>query len=407
MEAFAAVVTASGAAAIATIQLVGESAQAILADVFRPVGSRRLAFEVGRILLGHVVDGDGTIDQVTIGCEGSDTFAIHCHGNPLIVERIMKLLQGRGVSLLDAESLLVKTLHAAQPTDSIAVEAKLALTKVKSIEGARIIAAQVQGGLSQKVRQWRAEAGSMPTHEIALQARRIVSDSETARPTVSGCTIVLAGPPNTGKSTLLNALAGCEKAIVADTEGTTRDWVSAEIEIGPLAATVVDTAGLSAELAATSDDRIDRAAQTRSIEVLREADLVLLVLDLSRPMASVRANDYSPLPGMRAGTPILTVLNKSDLPTPLDTGSLGADWPESIRISAKQATGLDDLIAAIDRTLGVAHIDPHTPIAFTSRQRRLLERLTGVESPGDVATCVSALLDGPIERCLCALCAGK
>ncbi len=394
MGLFAAVMTGPGAGAIATILLVGESAHGVLSGIFRPSGNRPPAFEAGRILLGHIVDGDDTVDQVTIGCEGPGTFAIHCHGNPLIVERVMKLLQGRGVALLAAERLLARTFAAEQPDDSIVVEAKLALTKVKTLEGARIIASQMEAGLSQKVRQWSLEIDSVPADEIARQAGQILRDSEIARPLVSGCTLALIGPPNTGKSTLLNALAGCEKAIVTDIEGTTRDWVSCEILMGPLAATVIDTAGLDADAVAAGRDEIDPAAQARSVEILHRADLVLLVLDLSRPQVRIDAK----LLETQAGKRVLTVLNKSDLSPRLDPAALPARLGEPVRISAKQVTGLDDLIGAIGRTLGVADFDPHTPIAFTCRQKALLERLASAAAPSDPAATIATLHHGPIQH---------
>lgn len=391
MDAWAAVMTGSGAGAIATIQLCGRSAHVVLAQIFQPSGNRAPIFRTGRILLGHIVDGRDSIDQVTIGCERTGTFAIHCHGNPIIVERIMKLLQSCGVELLAAESLLANVLAAERPGDSIAIEARLALTKVKTVEGARIIATQMEGGLSERVRQWSCGMDSVWRSEIADQARQILRDSEVARPIVAGGTIALVGPPNTGKSTLLNVLAGCEKAIVTDVSGTTRDWVASEILMGPLAATVIDTAGF--DVVAARDDEIDGAAQARSVEILRTADLVLLVLDLSRPEFGIDAKLLETLAGKR----VLTVLNKSDLPPRLDPAALPARLDEPVRISAKQATGLDDLIGAIGRTLGVADLDPYTPIAFTPRQRALLERLASAAAPSDPAAIVATLRHGPIE----------
>lgn len=392
MAAFAAAMTGPGAGAIATVLLLGESAEAVVSEVFRSSVAKPTGFATGCILLGHIVDGADTVDEVTIGCEGPDAFAIHCHGNPLIVERIMKLLQSRGAELLDAQSLLAKMLSAERAGDSIAVEAKLTLTKVKTVEGARIITRQMEGGLSEQVRHWSAELDSMSLEEIGNEARQILRDSETARLITFGCTIALVGPPNSGKSTLLNALAGCEKAIVTDVKGTTRDWVSTEILIPPLAATVIDTAGQDAELAATSGE-IDEAAQARSIEIVHRADLVLLVLDLSVPALTVSEK----LLGVLADKRILTVLNKSDLPPHLDLAALPAGPGESIRISAKQSTGLDNLIRAIGRSLGVADFAPRTPIAFTARQRTLLERLSSADSPAVAATILTNLLHGPIQ----------
>lgn len=393
MAAFAAVMTGSGAGAIATIQLCGDRAEAVLSEVFRASREGKAVFEVGGILLGHMVDGKDTIDQVTVGCENSDAFAIHCHGNPLLVERIMKQLQSLGVELLDAETMLVRMLGREEPASSIAAEAKLALTKVKTVEGARIIAGQIAGGLSEKVRQWTSQIVATPLGKIADEARQILRDSEIAGRIISGCTIVLIGPPNTGKSTLLNALAGSETAIVTDLAGTTRDWVSVEMLMSPIAATLVDTAGLDAELAATSEAEIDQAAQAGSIEMIDRADLVLLVLDQSQPKASVDERLFHWL----ADKPVLTVLNKADLPSRFD-----ADLPLTLGppvcISAKHAMGLDDLVAAIHRALAVADFPPNTPVTFTPRQRTFLDRLTEADSAALAGAVLVELLESPIQN---------
>jgi len=386
MRALAAVMTGPGAGAIATVQLFGASARATLQSVFQPAGQTPPELTAGRVLLGHIVDGDRVIDQVTIGCEAPDTFAIHCHGNPLIVERIMELLQRRGVALVPAEQLLARMLAGQRSPNTVAVEAKVALTTVKTIEGARILAHQIESGLSETARRWRrcAEAGDV--ERIVTEAGRILRDSDTARLIISGCTIVLAGPPNTGKSTLLNTLAGREKALVTDIEGTTRDWVSAEIHIPPLAATVIDTAGLDA--APRSD--IDKAAQARAVEILERADVVLLVLDASRSACPFDPHLVERLAGKRT----VVVLNKSDLPPRLDPARLsGPPWLR-VPLSAKRETGIEDLIQTIHQTCSVTNFDHRTPVAFTQRQTQLLEKLRQTLSNAEAAAVISELLNG-------------
>lgn len=390
MDARVAVMTGPGAGAIATVQFVGSSAAAVLERIFTPAGGASPEFTTGEILLGSIVDGDRRIDQVTVGCEGPETFAIHCHGNPLIVEQIVTLLGRHGAELVPPERMLAE-VFSSQSEDAIAIEAKLALTTVRTIEGARLIANQVEGGLSETVRQWRDRIDSMSLDEVSGQARQVLRDSETARLMISGCTVALIGPPNTGKSILLNTLAGRDKAIVTDVKGTTRDWIHAEIQLPPLAVTLIDTAGLDTDLAGPGG--IDRTAQEKTNAILNEADLILLVLDASSPVDQLNDTLLDKLGEKR----VLTVLNKSDLPACFDTTALPDYLNDPIQISAKQNQGIDTLLTAISQTLAVADFAPQTPIAFTDRQRCLLDTLSRISSRTEAALIISELPKPPIS----------
>jgi len=392
MAPIAAVMTGPNAGAIATIQLFGDSAATVLRDIFRRTDDKPLAFTPGRVFLGEIIEGLQMIDQVTVGCEDHDVFAIHCHGNPMIVERVMGLLGRHGVQAMRPEQLLARMLMKSETENTIAVEARLALTTVKTIEGATLITHQVTRGLTEKARQWQAGLDSTSLEQIAMEARQILKDSDTARLIISGCTIALIGPPNTGKSTLLNVLAGREKAIVTDIRGTTRDWVSAEIRIPPLAVTLIDTAGLDPLLTAAGD--IDQTAQHKSIEALNRADLILLVLDASQPADQFSTAVAAPLLGRRS----VTVLNKADLVLQLDPGLLPEYLGHVVRISAKQETGLEDLIRAIHEICGVACFRPNACVAFTDRQERLLQRLCHTTCRTQVRSIVTQLLEGTVNN---------
>ncbi len=390
MDLSAAVMTGPGAGAIATIQLFGGSSEAVLRRIFHGKGGRPPDLPRGHIVLGHIVDGGELVDQVTIGCEGPDSFAIHCHGNPLIVERIMRLLQRHEVAPISAEQMLARMLTSRGHADSIGVEAKLALTTVKTIEGATIISNQVNAGLSQKARQWREQLDSPSWAQIAAEAAQVLRDSEPARLILSGCTIALIGPPNTGKSTLLNTLAGREKAIVTPIPGTTRDWVAAEIHLPPLLATLIDTAGLDPSLGTVGT--IDRAAQRMSVEIIDRADLVLLVLDLSQPAGQIDPQLMHSLSNKRT----VAVLNKADLPRQFDPACLARQLDWRVPISAAQSTGIEDLTRAVHGACKVAGFPLDCVVAFTDRQRRLLDVLRHAGSGDEAASAIAELLDGSI-----------
>lgn len=392
MALYAAVMTGKGAGAIATVQVFGDAAMVLLAEIFKPAGSKCAEFKTGKILLGAIVDGEKTIDQVTIGCEGPRTFAIHCHGNPLIVEMIMGLLGNHGADLIGAEDLLIRILTEERTLNTIAIEAKLAQLNAKTLAGTKIIANQIDAGLAARASQWLNDAETTALGEIAAEAEQILANSQPAKLIIAGCTIVLAGPPNSGKSTLLNRLAGRQKAIVTDIEGTTRDWVWSECQIGPLCVTLIDTAGLDEEVGGTSGDTVEKAAQETTARILTGAELTLLVLDNSRTAEQLGETLLEKVVGGK----VLTVLNKSDLPAKFEIAQLPEKLTKAVQISAKSGTGIESLKERILQLTGTDDLDPKVVIAFTGRQQNLLRQLTGVKSRQQVGSVISELLNGSL-----------
>ncbi|GAI47024.1 unnamed protein product, partial [marine sediment metagenome] len=158
--------------------------------------------------------------------------------------------------------------------------------------------------------------------------------SQTAKLIIAGCTMVIAGPPNSGKSTLLNCICGKQKAIVTDIKGTTRDWVSAKCQIGSLSAELIDTAGLDEKLAATPENILAKKSQEKTARILEQADLVLLVLDNSQPIDQLDGRLIEKITGKlvlsEAEGKILTVLNKSDLPAKLNAAKLPQIFADTV-----------------------------------------------------------------------------
>lgn len=392
VDCFAARMTHAGTGAIATIQVFGDSAQTLLADVFKPTSPKSAEFKTGHILIGTISDENKTIDQVTIGCEAPETFVIHCHGNPLIVEMIMQRLQTSGATLLTAEQLRARMLSAQEPNNPIAVEAKLAQLNAKTLQGTKILANQIDAGLSNKAQGWLSNIDNASLDKIKAEAVRILQASQTAKLIISGCTAVLTGPPNSGKSTLLNCLAGRQKAIVTDMKGTTRDWVEATCRIGSLSLTLIDTAGLEDGLG-DPKNTVEKAAQKKTIEILKEADLVLLVLDNSQPFEKFDIQFVEKITNKK----LITILNKSDLPSVFDTTRLPETLTSTVHISAKNSTGIEDLKQKILQTSGVTNFDPQQPICFTGRQEKLLKQLANVQSKHKATFILRELRNGQVQ----------
>jgi len=393
MGVFAAVMTGKGTGAISTIQVFGEKSEVVIKKIFKPTGKKTPTFEPGVICLGTISDGAETIDHVAIACEGLTNFAINCHGNPLIVASLMQLLQRHGAALLTAEELLTKILTAEKPINTIALEAKLAQPKVQTIEGAKIIANQIDGGLSKTATEWLQNINTISLKEITLNASEILKNSQTAKLIIAGCTTVLSGPPNSGKSTLLNCICGRQKAIVTNIKGTTRDWVSAKCQIGSLSAELIDTAGLDEKLAARPENILAKKSQEKTARILERADLVLLVLDNSRPIDQLNGRLIEKI----AGKKILTVLNKSDLPAKFDTAKLPQIFADTVQISAKLGTGIENLLRKIRQICGVADFDLQAEICFTSRQEKLLKQLKKAKSGKQAASIITELLNGRLS----------
>ena len=390
-ETLACVTTAKGTGAISSIQIAGPSAGAIIKKIFTPTGRREADFGVGDISIGRILDGLQVIDQVVVGCEGPDNFAINCHGNPIIVEMIMKLLKKHGAEPVDTGKMLAKQLTGDEESNAIAIEAKLAQLEAVTLEGVKIIANQTGSGLGKIAGEWLENIDRLGLREIAGQCERIIADSKRANLIIRGCKVVIAGPANSGKSTLLNCLTGRQKAIVAGTPGTTRDWVTGRCRTDRLLMELIDTAGLYGSLSAVNS--IDSESQRRTVGLLGNCDLVLFVLDGSK---TVTNEELKTKRDLLKAKKVLVVLNKLDLGKMVDESRFDLDFTISVRISAKSGDGIERLIVKIRELLGVETFDLHTPVCFTRRQMEFLEVISCTETRSRAKAVITELLKGPI-----------
>ncbi len=355
----------------------------VLREIFRPAGGKNAPFEPGGILLGKIHDGDRLIDEVIIGCQDRGRLVINCHGNPLIIEIIMELLQGHGAVLVTAEEALAERF-AAESVDTIAAEAKLAQLRAVTLKGVRIVANQATTGLAKVASVWLADIETVGLDRIRRQCGRILAEGEIARLIIHGCKVAIVGPPNSGKSTLLNCLCGRDMAVVTDIAGTTRDWISATCRVESLLLELTDTAGLDEDTALA--EAIEAESQDRTRRIIRDSDLVLLVLDGSRPCWEFRCDAL-------AGQKTIVVLNKSDLPRRLSADNLQFDCPDCVSISARDNTGIDELVAAIGRVTGADGFDIAGAVCFTARQNELVTAISAVKTSQRAKTLIARLLN--------------
>ena len=378
----AALCTAPGRGGIAVITLIGPRAEEILTAVFRPISDHKDAPD-NTLQLGYLADDrtGAALDKVIV-CRTRRGIEINIHGGPHIARRSLELLANLGAQPHDCNvdpDGPLDTAHDRWNNPSIGSELLITLSRARSTLVVAALSSQWSGGLSAL-----AADDELPG---ADQLRAAADGLKDIRKLLAPAEVVLAGPPNAGKSTLANALVGREVSIVHQTAGTTRDWVREPAVINGVPIWLTDTAGLW-----DAPEGIDSEAVRRARHCGLEADIVIL-LDPD-PGAGV--------PGWldrSQGRPkLLSVTTKCDQPA-------GDNTPDRrLEISAITGRGLEKLKNAVVAAIGLADFDPKAPRAFTTRQADIVSRAADAIETGDTAAAQDALdqlLRGPITDADC------
>ena len=364
----AACITPPAIGGIAVVQVVGRTAAALISRHLHKAGKSvdLSEFSSNELRLCRLMDGEETLDDVLVcvrhAKDGSAVVDLNLHGGPRVVQRTLMMLQSDGVKIVDAGELL----QVGWPARNLLVADAIALLPQALTRHAAVWLA----GLPERLEaELRTIIALIRQSETAVASRRLSLLQEAARPVntlIRGARVVLLGSPNSGKSTLANALAQREHAIVSPTPGTTRDWTEHPVAVEGVPFTIVDTAGLR-----TTRDPIEQEAIRRAIQQCEGAEVILQVIDTSAPPVA------SPLPAAMARRPaaLLTVYNKCDLPMDpawaarLELCSASqADQPQPLRISAAAGDGLDRLGASLQRATGVAPGQPWPVAPFSTQQ---------------------------------------
>ncbi len=403
-DTICAIATAQGGA-IGLIRVSGPQAVRITARIFTPVApatplEKR---EPYTLTFGHIRDDRGeTIDEVLVSVfraphsyTGEDATEISCHGSPYILQQVMQLLIAHGCRAAGPGEY---TQHAFLngKMDLSQAEAVADLIASSSAATHRMAMNQMRGGFSQKLKELRGQLLHLTSlmeleldfsdHEelefadrselkaLAAQIHQViehlVQSFDIGNAIKNGIPVAIIGETNAGKSTLLNALVGEERAIVSDIHGTTRDVIEDTMDIDGITFRFIDTAGIR-----QTHDTIEALGIERSFQAIKRADIVLWVIDQTEAEKQIAALSGKIIP-LCEGKRLILTFNKSDLnapPASIEALGFPEDIP-SIFLSAKQKEGIGLLQSLLVKTAHLPAISSSDIIVTNIRHYEALTR---------------------------------
>lgn len=369
-DTIVAIATAAGTGGIGVVRLSGPGARGMAEALCgRPLRARhahhvRLHEEDGAVL----DDGIALLFAAPASYTGEDVVELQAHGSPAVLHRLVELCLARGARRarpgeFSERAFLNGRLDLAQ------AEAVADLIAAADLRAARAARRALDGEFSTRVERIAERMLALRVHveamidfsdepldtlggdevaarlgELAGLLDQLLAAAERGRRLRDGLHAVIVGPPNAGKSSLLNALAGSERAIVTDIAGTTRDLLAETVRVGGVELTLVDTAGLR-----EGGDAIEREGMRRARAELARADLAIAVVD-GRDPAAGRAAVADALQGVPG---VLWLYNKSDLVPGADTGGTEGDAADVLWISVRTGAGLDQVEARLQTLAGM------------------------------------------------------
>ncbi len=374
-DTIAAISTPMGEGAIAIVRLSGDQAFEIADRLFSGVGGKRLKDVASHTIhYGHIIDpktGQVAEEVMVSVMKGPKTFTkedvieINCHGGLVSVNRVLQLLLNNGARLAEPGEFTKRAFLNGR-IDLSQAEAVMDLIRAKTDRAMNVALGQMEGRLSKLIQKLRQEILEIlahvevnidypeyddveeMTHQMLLEKssyvkreiEKLLQTSQQGKILREGLSTVIVGRPNVGKSSLLNSLVHENKAIVTDIPGTTRDVIEEYVNVRGVPLRLLDTAGIR-----ETEDIVERIGVEKSRQVLREADLILLVLNYSDELTSEDENIFKAVEGMD----VIVIVNKTDLDQKINMERVKelSKNHKLVTTSLLEDKGVDDLEEAI------------------------------------------------------------
>ncbi|MBK7566254.1 MAG: tRNA uridine-5-carboxymethylaminomethyl(34) synthesis GTPase MnmE [Bacteroidetes bacterium] len=395
-DTIVAISTAPGVGAIAVIRLSGEEAIKITDEIF--IG-KKLAEVSSHTLHFGVIEKNGTkVDEVVVGIfknpksyTGEDIIEISCHGSPFIQQQILQLIISKGARLAKPGEFTMRAFLNGK-MDLSQAEAVADLINAQTLAAHDIALKQMRGGYSEELKKLRYELihfASMieleldfSEEDVEFAERRhmqlliekinvilngLIKSFELGNVIKNGINTVIAGRPNAGKSTLLNALLNEERAIVSEIAGTTRDTIEEELNINGIIFRLIDTAGIR-----EAKDEIEKMGVAKTMEKIASSTLLIYVFDVNNMSLEDVKNDLASL--ISSGDKMLLVANKIDTP---EGGKLLANFFElepDAYISSLQKTNIEELKSSMYKKIVTEDLNIGNIIVTNARHLEALQK---------------------------------
>ena len=390
-KTIAAVATPEGLGGIGVVRISGDNAIMVADKVFKSVSGKELSEQNGyTALFGHIVDDGNTVDEAVAlvfrapkSYTGEDTVELSVHGGSFVVKKVLRAVLSAGAQMAERgeftrrafENGKINLTEAEAVADIISADGEQALRasmaakngaifkKCSEIKENLTFACATVAAFSDFPDEEPEFSGIDRLEQMLCEAEnsldRLCEDYDTGRMIRHGINTVIVGPPNAGKSTLMNLLVGCERSIVTSIAGTTRDIIEETVNLQGVTLKLSDTAGLR-----ETDDEVEQIGVRLTKEKIDTADLIIAVLDSAD---SEKTEIAQLLDGIK-GRPAVVVFNKSDLNS-ADTDLANSRGLHFVEMSAKEGSGIEKFVETVKLITGTANLTGEQNVYLNERQR--------------------------------------